>query len=175
MDLHRPILFVHVAAVVGLFATLSIEWVSLRFLRRATSYEQARQWTRAWRLLIATGALAVLTALASGIYLATSLGVWSVGWVAVAIPTIVAVAIVGGLTAPARNRLVGALAVNSGPLPDDVQRKVTRPVWLAASLHVRTALLCGLLYEMTVRPEAGVATMGIIGLVGVAWAIASRW
>src|SRR5262245_59136062 len=111
MYLDRPALFVHVVAIIGLFAALAIEWVGLRFLRRATSYEQAREWTRVWHLLIPIGAPAIVGALASGIYLATSLGVWSAGWVAVAIPTMVLVAVIGGTTALTRKRVDVAIGL----------------------------------------------------------------
>ena len=52
MDLHRIIVFFHVAAMVGLFAALVIEWVSVARLRQSTSYEQAREWAGLWRLLV---------------------------------------------------------------------------------------------------------------------------
>jgi len=41
-------------------------------------------------------------------------------------------------------------------------------------LRLRTALLFGVLFEMTVKPEAGVVAMVAIGLVGLVWGIATR-
>jgi hypothetical protein len=61
--------------MIGLFSTLTSEGVALRSLRRATSYEQAREWTALWALLPASGAPSILLSLASGIYLGTRLGV----------------------------------------------------------------------------------------------------
>src|SRR5262249_53137566 len=49
MDMMRLILFAHVAATIGIFAALTIEWVGLKHLGQATSYEQAREWARLWR------------------------------------------------------------------------------------------------------------------------------
>ena len=92
MDILHTVVFVHVAAAVGLFISLSIEWLILRGLGRATSYEQAREWMHVWPLLGRIGAPSVLTALASGVYLARSLGTWQVSWVAIALPAIVAMA-----------------------------------------------------------------------------------
>src|SRR5262245_16440217 len=174
MNLYHPALFVHVVAIIGLFAALAIEWVGLRFLRRATSYEQAREWTRVWHLLMPIGAPATLGALASGIFLATSLGVWSAGWVAVGIPTMVLVAVIGGATAPARKRVDMAIGQHSGVLPKDVAHQLKHPRWVGASLRLRTALLFGVLFDMTVKPEAGVVAIVTIGLVGLVWGIATR-
>src|SRR5262245_43092439 len=118
MDLHRIIMFFHVAAMVGLFAALAIEGVSLRSLRRATSYEQAREWAGLWSLLAPVGAPSLVVVLASGIYLATTLGLWEFGWVKVAVPTLVMVAVAGGIVGPHRKRLQKSVATNVGVLPN---------------------------------------------------------
>src|SRR5262245_65768226 len=98
MNLYRPVLFAHLTAVIGIFAALAIEWVTALALRRATSYDQARDWTRVWDVLPAIGAPSLLGALASGVYLATSLGLWGFGWVAGGLPTVIGVGGVGALT-----------------------------------------------------------------------------
>jgi hypothetical protein len=174
MDVYRLVLFIHVAAIVGLGATLAIEWVSVRFLRRATSYEQAREWTRLWPFLVSLGAPSILLAVASGIYLATLLGVWRAGWVAVAIPTMLFIAVVGGTTAPARKRVETAIGQHIGRLPPTVEHQLRHSRWLAASLRIRTALLLGLLFEMTVKPETGGLLMVAVGLAGVGWGTFNR-
>src|SRR5262245_14730521 len=121
MDLHRIVMFFHVAAMIGLFGALAIEGVSLRSLRRATSYEQAREWAGLWSLLLPLGLPSVLVVLASGIYLATSLGLWEFGWAQVSVPTVVIVAVAGGIVGPRRNRLQKAIATNAGVLPNGLK------------------------------------------------------
>jgi hypothetical protein len=81
MDLHRIILFCHVGAMVVVFITLAVEWVSLGFLRRATTSEQAKNWVALWNLLVPLGLPSFLVVLASGIFLATTLGAWNLDWV----------------------------------------------------------------------------------------------
>jgi hypothetical protein len=174
MDFFRTVVFVHVTAAVGLFISLSIEWLILRGLGRATSYEQAREWMHVWPLLGRIGAPSVLTSLASGIYLARALGMWQVSWVAVAIPTMVAMGVLGGTTAPSRKRIAAALGAQGGALPDDLKRQLRHIGWLAASLRIRTALIGGLLFEMTAKPNAGLLAMGVIAAAGLAWGLAHR-
>jgi len=173
MNLYRPVLFVHLTAVIGIFAALAIEWVTALALRRATSYDQARDWTRVWDVLPAIGAPSLLGALASGVYLATSLGLWSFGWVAVAIPTLIGVGVAGALTAPARKRTRATLAAHLGQLPNAVQVQLRQTLWLR-SLRVRTALLLGLVFEMTLKPDAGAWVMAAVVVIGIAWAAATR-
>src|SRR5262244_786529 len=129
MDLHRIIVFLHVAGMLGLFATLAIEGVSLRALRRAASYEQAREWAGVWTLLVPLGVPSVLVVLASGIYLATTLGLWEFGWVEVAVPTLVLVAVAGGIVGPRRNRLRKAIATNAGALPNGLEAELRHPLF----------------------------------------------
>jgi len=173
MDAMRLILFAHVAATIGIFAALAIEWVALKHLSRATSYEQARDWARLWRFLAPLGVPSVLVALVSGIYMATALGAWSFGWTRVALPTLVIAGIAGGVVGPRRGRLTSALATNAGPLPPSLSRDLKQPL-LLASLRFRVALLVGLVFEMTVRPDPGAAVVMVaFGLAGVAWAMAA--
>ena len=171
MDFQRLILFCHVAAMGGLFAAIAIEWASLRFVRRATSSEQAREWTRLWSLLQPIGIPSVVVILASGIYLATTLGVWELGWVEVAVPTLIMVAVAGGVVGPRRNRLQMAIAKSAGPLPVDLQTQLRQPL-LVASWRFRAALLIGLVFEMVARPESsGVLVMAAFALIGICWGL----
>jgi hypothetical protein len=158
MELHRVIVFFHVAAVVGLFAALVIEWVSVARLRQATSYEQAREWTGLWRLLVPVGAPSTLTVLASGIYLATTLGAWEIGWVRAAVPTLVVIAIAGAVTASRRKRIRAAVEARSGPLPHEVLTELRHPL-LIASIRARATLIGALVFVMTARPALGGAVL----------------
>ncbi|HMF93429.1 MAG TPA: hypothetical protein VKE96_04010 [Vicinamibacterales bacterium] len=172
MDVHRLAVFFHVAAVIAAFAALSIEWLGLRSLRRATSYEQAREWMNVWKALPAIGAPSLLAVLLSGIYLASSLGVWTAPWVAAAIPTLVIVAIAGGSTAPSRSRARAAIGQHTGTLPVSLQMQLKAGLW-RASLRVRTVLLFGLVFQMTMKPEANLVVLAAVGLIAGVWGFAA--
>jgi hypothetical protein len=176
MDAYRLVLFCHVLAVVGLFAALAVEWVSLHRLRESTSYEVAREWSGLFGLLVPLGMPATLVVLASGIYLATTLRVWELGWVRLAVPTLVVVAVAGAIVGPSRNRLRAAIASGDGALPQHLVAQLRHPL-LMASWRVRLALLAGLLFEMTVKPDlrGDVAVTGGALLVGLAWSAPLWW
>ena len=174
MDLHHLILFSHIAAMTGLFSALAIEGTTLRFLRRATSYEQARGWIDVWSVLPTIGAPSLLIALASGIYLATSLGLWDFGWTRIAIPTLVIVAIAGGITASYRKRVRTTVGTNIGPLPDDLRKHLRRPLE-SSSWSLRAALLAGLVFEMTTKPDGALLIMTGFALVGIVGALGFRF
>lgn len=173
MDLLHLVLFAHLVGMVGLFGAVTLEGVTLRFLRRATSYEQAREWMGPWRLLPWLGGPSLLMALASGVYMATALGLWGFGWTRVAVPTIVIVALLGAILAPRRRRLRAAIGSHAGLLPPELQTQLHAPLD-TASWRLRAAVLLGLVFEMTLRTDAGVLTMAPFALVGVVGA-ATAW
>ena len=172
MDAIDLILFTHLAAMVGLFSALAIEGVTLRFLRNATSYEQARAWIGAWRLLPALGAPSLVIGLASGIYLATVLGLWAFGWTRIAVPTLVVVAVLGAILAPHRKRVQAAIGSHAGALPIALQAQLRHPLE-AASWRLRAAMLLGLMFEMTLKTDAGLLTMAPFAFAGVVGAAAA--
>jgi hypothetical protein len=168
MNTYSSVVFLHVIAAIGLFAALVIEWMSLRLLQRSASYEQGRESMAVWGLVAKVGGPATLVALASGIYLARTIGAWNLSWVAVAIPTMIVIAIAGVPSARFRKRLANLIAVNAGRLPDELRTQLTPRTW-TASLRVRTALLLGLVYEMTAKPTEGVVAIVAFAVLGLAW------
>jgi hypothetical protein len=168
MNTYSSVVFLHVTAAIGLFAALVIEWMSLRLLQRSASYEQGRESMAVWGLVAKVGGPATLVALASGIYLARSISAWNRSWVAVAIPTMIVIAIAGVPSARIRKRLAKLIAVNAGSLPDELRTQLTPRTW-TASLRVRTALLLGLVYEMTAKPTEGVLAIVAFAVLGLAW------
>src|SRR5215510_4501681 len=172
MDMLRAVLFTHVAATIGLFVALAIEWVALARLRRSVTHEQAREWAGLWGLLAPVAVPSILVALASGAYLARTLGAWPLEWVKVAVPTVLVVAIAGGVTRPRRRRLLLALSASAGPLPPELLAELRQPL-LLRSLRLRAALLVGLVLVMTVKPERAILIILAVASLGALWALAA--
>jgi len=172
MTVLNVVLFFHIASVVGLFAALAIEGVAVRNLRRVTSFEQAREWTRLWPLLLPLGLPAVLIVFASGIYLATTLGAWELSWVRPTVPALLLIAIAGAITGPRRNKLQAALANGSGNLPGSMRDQLRQPVFVG-SWRVRAALMSAFVFVMAAKPESPVAeiVMGAAIVIGIAWSL----
>jgi hypothetical protein len=177
MSLFPYVLFLHVVSAIGLFAALALEWASVRKLARSTTYEQAREWAGLWSALLPVGLPAILVVLVSGIYLASTLGpgVWRAGWVEVAVPSVVLVAIAGAVVGPRRNRLRGALASGVGSLSSDLRVQLGHPL-LVASWRWRFALLTGIVFVMTAKPASRGAfvAIGSFALAGIVWSAFRR-
>jgi len=78
------------------------------------------------------------------------------------------IAIAGVPSARIRKRLANLIAENAGRLPDELRTQLTPRTW-TASLRVRTALLLGLVYEMTAKPTEGVVAIVAFAVLGLAW------
>src|SRR6516164_6942356 len=124
IDLHRFVVFCHVVGMVGIVAGVTIEWISIPSLVPATTYEEAKRAKRRgkeWHFGRCFSELGVsyLLVLASGIYLAASLAAWQYAWAAIAVPTLVVVAIAGAAIGPRLGRIREATATGIGPLSND--------------------------------------------------------
>src|SRR5262249_31972808 len=68
MNLYSLVVFSHIVATLGLFAGLTIEWVTVSALKRANPAE-TRIWINLWPRLLPLTILSAVLLLASGIYL----------------------------------------------------------------------------------------------------------
>ncbi len=62
-------LYVHIVGALGFFVALGVEWVSLRYLRRATTAEQVREWVQVSTGIRRLGFASMMALLASGFYM----------------------------------------------------------------------------------------------------------
>ena len=172
MNGYRLIVFAHVLGAVGLFVPLAVEYVADSRLRASSTLEQAREWSRLFGVPRVLTLPSALVAVASGMYLATASGSWSLPWVRPALPTIIAIAALGAIVGPRRKRLVSALAAGAGVVPHELRSSMLDPLF-AASWRLKTALLAALLFEMCARPEgpAALLWLGAFVLAGLGWTI----
>ncbi len=166
MSSYSLLVFVHVLAAMGLFVAMAIEGVALGRLPRAKTAEDAREWLRSLALPGRLGPIAMLTAVASGIWMMRV--AWSrEAWMASSLVAVVAMAVVGGAVTNRRVRQRRATFAAAGSR-DDVAvagQLSIRP--LTASLRVRTALGVGVLALMTLKPGlAGSALVVAAAAVG---------
>lgn len=164
--LHYSLLFIHVAAAMAIFASLGMEAVGLAQLRQATDKPAIRLSLATFGSSQRTGRLGGLVLVLSGITLATMYWHWRGAWMGLGFVGLVAFMTVGGMmTRRALNRLSQANeAGGSRTLPLDVMPA------LRQSFAIRVALLTGVVFLMTAKPEPPVALWAlalatVIGLV----------
>jgi hypothetical protein len=164
MTLYSIILFLHVAAVLGLFASLSFEVLSLFHLRRASDLSDVQRWIDPVPgiPLLAIGSIFVV--LLSGIYLAVRMSAFEMAWPKVAVLGLLLIAPFGALT----GKRMRAIRRNSGEalkmMKPELLRRVQDP-FLKISLGIRIAVFFGIVLLMAAKPELWQSITIVVGSV----------
>jgi hypothetical protein len=166
MTLYSLILFVHVTAVLSMFAALGIEALSLFHLRRVATLTEARRWIEPvpHLPLVAMGSL--LFIFFSGIYLAMQMAVLDSAWPRV---TVGAILLIGPLGALAGKRMRGIrlACTEANAINSDLIRRLQDP-FLKISLGIRIAVFLGIVLLMSAKPELweSISIVGISVVLG---------
>jgi hypothetical protein len=169
MTLYSIALFLHIVGALGLFVALGLEWVSLLYLRRAATIEQAREWLSVLGLLrwIMPASLGII--LLAGIYMtATTWG--GAAWIGVAMAAMILLAVLGmGLTGPRMAAIGRVVAAESGALSLAFRQRLQDPL-LWTSSQTRLAIALGIVFIMTIKPglTGALLTIGVAAILGLA-------
>ncbi len=167
MSLYSIALFLHIVGALGLFAALGLEWTSLRQLRRATTVEQARAWFDVLGLVRRIGPAALAAILLSGFYLMATEWGWT-AWIGVALVGMGVLAALGALNGVPLAALGRELTTHQGTLAVPVRQRLQNPRFVA-SIQTRVALVLGIVFLMTVKPDLGgsLLTIGLAVVLGL--------
>ena len=161
--LHSLMLFAHVTSAMILVAAFGIEGLVLLELRTLSGTGQARAALTSFRYVQRTGGAGVGLTVVTGIYLASAYWGWRGAWMGTAFLTVVVIAIIGAtMTGRATAALLGAT-----PDRDPSSLIERRKSVLVASFTLRTALLIGIVFLMTVKPVAWQPSLGTVAAAGV--------
>jgi len=165
MSAYSIALFLHLVAVLALFAGIALELTALRRLRHALSVAQVREWLTVLRGRRRVDGPAAITILVSGGYLAEH-GAGHHAWVAVGIVGMVAMAVLGAAVGrPRLLAIVAALPATDGPITSSLRERLENPI-LRVSAATRAAIGLGVVFDMAVKPAAaGAVTALIVALV----------
>jgi hypothetical protein len=163
MTVYSIVLFLHVAAVLGLFASLSIEVLSLFHLRRASDLSDVQRWIDPLPgvPLLAIGS--ILVVLASGIYLTARMSAFVLAWPKVAIIALLLIAPFGAVTGK-RMRAIGHNSAQASRMKSELLTQLQDP-FLKVSLGIRIAVFFGIVLLMAAKPELWQSITIVVGSV----------
>jgi hypothetical protein len=151
MTSYNLLVFLHVLGAVGIFAAWGMETVVLGQLRHAATVDQARSWTALrgrWRR---TGPIAMLTTLATGLWM-MRFGWGHQPWIATAFVGLILIVFIG---VTFERGAAPGLAAALGDRPERLQSSLRDTHgWLATSLTLRIAIGIAILGLMTAKPDA---------------------
>jgi hypothetical protein len=155
------VLFLHVTAVLSMFATLSFEALSLFRLRHVSSLAEAHVWLEAVpRLpLIAIGSLVFV--FFSGVYLVVQMSLSDYAWPKVTVGAILLILPLGALSGK-RMRSIRRACADAKSINSELITRLRDPLF-KISLGVRIAVLLGIVLLMSATPELW-ESISIIGI-----------
>lgn len=151
MSFYAFVLFLHLAAVLALFACLSFETLSLFRLRRTTSVAEVRLWIDPVpRLPLWTGGSA-LAIFISGSYLAMRMSAFGQAWIGLTIIALLLIAPLGALTSK-RMRAIRQAVASASMMESEIYSRLD-DVLLKISLGSRIFIFVAIVLLMTAKPE----------------------
>jgi len=171
LTLYSIALFFHIVGALGVFAALALDWLGIANLRRSRTFEQVRGWAGVYAVIRGLGTASVAALLVFGLYM-TAVTWGPTGWIAIGFLSLLLIAVLGALSGIRLSRVLAAAGSGEGSLGEDVRMQLQAPLFVA-SVRARTALALGVIFVMTVKPEAAASLLvvAIALALGVASAL----
>lgn len=166
MSIYSIAVFLHIVGVLGLFAGIALEQVSLFNLQRASTASQLREWIGVLGSLRRVDAPAGLAILATGLYMA--LARWGhQAWIGLALLAMVVMAVLSvAVTGRRAKRIATAIPERDSSISTALHRQLDDPV-LRISASLRAAIGLAVVFNMSLKPGPA----GSIAAVGAAVAL----
>ncbi len=149
--LYRIALFLHVTGALMLFAAIAIEWLFVINIRKAMAIENIKKSYLNYPKLTAIGSIAIFLILIPGIYMTAV--VWkNASWILIAFIGMILLAVIGGALTGRKMKGIKKVISNENNISPAL-RSLLNDNSLILSLKIRTAVLMGIIYLMTVKPD----------------------
>ncbi len=151
MNYYSIALFLHIVGAIGFFIALALEWMGLRQMRNARTFDQVREWMDILKRVRGVGMFSMLLLLVAGFYMMVT--AWGlVAWIGVALVAIfLSIGLTMTLTGPRMMAIGKALVGEYGPVSSNFQSLVRDP-FLWVSIQTRVTIGLGIVFLMTVKP-----------------------
>jgi hypothetical protein len=168
MTLYSVVLFAHVTAVLALFACLSLEALSLFYLRGASTLTGVQLWIEPVPALPAVAIGSLLVILLSGIYLTIEMSGFGLAWPKVTVGAFLLMAPLGAMSGR-RMRAIRHACADAKTINSELLTRLQDRL-LKISLGIRVAVFLGILLLMAAQPElwesiSVVAASVVLGLL----------
>jgi len=171
MTLYALSLFIHVSAVLVLFAALSVEVLFLYRLRRASTLTEALVWVDPVPGLPLIVASSGLVTLFSGAYLAMRMSAFGLAWPKVAVAALVLMVPLGAVTGR-RMRAIRQACTNATAISGELLSRL-QDQFLKISLCMRVSIFLSVVLLMGAKPNLwnSITTVGIFLLLGALFSL----
>jgi len=161
MTFYSLILFLHVTAVLALFAALAFEALSLFRLRSAIEAAEVRLWIDPVPKLPLAAMGSLLVILFSGVYLIVRISAFDAAWPKVTVAALLLITPIAAVTGRRMRAIRQASAL--APAIDPKLRHRLQDPFLKISLFVRIAVMLGIVLLMNAKPSLW-ASIGVVAV-----------
>ena len=173
MDTYHVMLYIHLLSLLVGFSAGMIETVCLLRLRAADTLEAAAPWGQLAGQIEKAFPVAIVGLFVTGAYMTSDVWSWGDSWIVLPLVGLAVLSVQGPLVAGRRGHAVKAalMANGPGPLGPEAQRMTRdRALWSAAMTNL--AVVLGIIWVMTVKPDwaGAIATLVVAYAVGLALA-----
>jgi len=171
LTLYSIALFFHIAGALGVFAALALDWVGITSCGAYVPSSRFREWAGVYGIVRALGGASVAALLIFGLYM-TAVTWGPTGWIGIGFLSLLFIAVFGAVSGIRLSRVLAAAGSGQGSLGEDLRRALQAPLFVA-SVRARTAVAIGVVFLMTVKPDAvGSLLVTVIALIlGIASAV----
>jgi hypothetical protein len=164
VNLYNIVLFLHLSALIVGFGASSLNHFAAFRLRRARTNGEVREWATLATQLGRVFPLALLTFLATGVFMVSARWAWNAGWVDAGLGGLVALFLGGIFEGSRGSALLRALDSDPAkPVSATIASRVSDPITRAVS-YGNTGLAVGIVFIMVNKP----ALLGAVVLLLVA-------
>jgi hypothetical protein len=164
MTLYSVALFLHVIAAFGLITAMGLEWALVVGMRQADTVQRARDWLNLLRVIRVLSPVSLVVLLVAGFYMASA---WEgAAWVVVAFVSLLLLAAFGAISGRRLPGIARDLASRDDPLSSDLRERLRSPL-LLASIQIRTAMVLGIVFLMTTKPDLTISIVSILLAVAI--------
>jgi len=174
MTVYTIVKFLHVVGAIGYFVAVGTTLFGLAALQRARRVEHVRVLAEVVARVAPLFNLSILLLLLAGLYMTITVWGFETGWIDVALVSLLVLVPIAAVTIQSRLRVIAQLAhaEPDGPLSAELLARTHDPAIFTTPRTV-TALLVGIVFLMTNKPELPVAllVMALALVLGLAWGI----
>lgn len=173
LNTYHVMLYIHFLSLLVGFSAGMIETVCLFRLRAANTLETAAPWGQLAGQIEKAFPVAIVGLFVTGAYMTSDVWSWGDSWIVLPLVGLAVLALQGPLVAGRRGHAVKAALMSNGPGPlgPEAQRLTRdRALWSAAMTNA--AVVLGIIWVMTLKPDWGgaIATLVVAYAVGLAFA-----
>ena len=148
---YKIALFLHVTGTLLLFAAIVIEWLCIIDFRKSTDFENIKGAIFSYSKSVIISPIAILLILVPGIYMMT-LGWENASWIIIAFVGMILLAVIGGVLTSKKMKAIKKIVSKENKVSSEL-RSLLNNNSLILSLKIRTTVLLGIIYLMTVKPD----------------------